>query len=139
MAGISMDVKGITPLKRKLNGQFANVLDGTLAAVHKPIRMVMQASLQQVPRDTDALAQSAYEGTPYFDGNFVIMEFGYGGPNVQTNPKTGQGTDDYAWIVHEDMTVNHPIGKSKFLEDPINEHAPHILPRLGMDISRLFR
>lgn len=139
MGQIHFDLKGIVPLKRKLNGQFANVRDGTLAAVHKPIKMIMQESLRQVPKDTNALANSAYEEPPAFDGNGVTISFGYGGSNAQVNPRTGQSTTDYAWIVHERLDTVHPIGKAKYLEDPINDIAPNILHMIGNDLSRFFR
>jgi hypothetical protein len=138
MAGVDFNLNGITPLRRKLNGQFANVRDGTLAAVEKPVRAIMADSAQQVPRDTESMANSAYMTSPRFEGDSVVIEFGYGGPNAQVNPRTGQNTDEYAYIVHEDLTANHPNGKAKFLEDPINTHAPNILTDLGGDISKFF-
>jgi hypothetical protein len=36
---------------------------------------------------------------------------------------------DYAVIVHEDLEAIHPVGKAKFLEDPIRDYASEKFPR----------
>lgn len=139
MARVEIHVSGIKALKRELNGRFANAARGTLAAVHKPARDVMRASSAQVPRDTEALANSAFLRAPYLIGDEVIVEFGYGSTYVGINPKTGQSSDEYAWIVHEDLEAKHPIGKAKFLEDPLVAYAPQILSNIGGSLSKFFK
>jgi len=38
---------------------------------------------------------------------------------------------DYAVYVHENLEANHPIGKAKFLEDPVNRALPELPQRIA--------
>lgn len=81
---------------------------------------VIDASLEQIPRKTGALANSTFKDSKTTDTS-VQVTFGYGGGNEQVNPETGVSTAEYAVEVHEDLQAMHPNGKAKFLEDPSNE------------------
>jgi len=87
---------------------------------------IMKESLEEVPRETGALADSAFieqEGT--------TVVFGYGGPNVQNNEKSKELTEEYMVAVHERLDVKHPVGKAKFLEDPVNNHSDSFFTKLS--------
>lgn len=96
----------------------------TLAACEE----IMAESKKQVPRDSNTLANSAY-----FDikGNYrtgFYAEIGYGGNGNPINPKTGQRASEYMVVVHEDLSAHHPIGKAKFLEDPVRDYQRKLNP-----------
>jgi hypothetical protein len=48
---------------------------------------------------------------------------GYGGNGNPINPKTGYPASSYMLAVHEDLLAFHPVGKAKFLEDPVRDYA----------------
>lgn len=129
---VDFQISGMKELKGTLQRQSVLFVKETKKAVREEAEQIMDESLKEVPRDTEALANSAYIDQDA-EGN---VTFGYGGPNAQINPKTGQSTEEYMLAVHERLDVNHPNGKAKFLEDPINRRTAAIENRL---ISRLRR
>ncbi len=38
----------------------------------------------------------------------------------------GGPAKDYIYRQHQDMTLNHPVGKAKFITDPVNDNAPDL-------------
>ena len=95
---------------------------GTKKATINACEEILEESLKQVPRDTETLAKSGYIEIKGAYKNFT-GEVGYGGNGDPINPKTGEPASSYALIVHEDLTAEHPVGKAKFLEDPVREYA----------------
>lgn len=98
-----------------------HVENGTKKATVEAIEEIYIESLYEVPRDTDTLYKSAYYevrgSSPQFEG-YV----GYGGNKDPVNPRTGERASEYMVAVHEDLTARHPIGKAKFLEDPVRRY-----------------
>lgn len=84
---------------------------------------IMAASQPLVPVDTAALRSSDYVAEPEVleGGRTVRVELGYGGPAAKINPKTGESTDGYALVVHENLEAFHKVGTAKFLELPFNQ------------------
>lgn len=102
---------------------------GTRKATLEACRVISEDSLNQVPRDTDTLAQSQFwEVTGNYRVGFSAV-IGYGGNGDPINPRTGQRASSYMVAVHENLTANHPIGKAKFLEDPVRAYALERFPR----------
>jgi len=58
---------------------------------------------------------------PEIDGDYVTVEFGYGGPAAKINPKTGESTDAYALFVHENLQAHHKVGQALYLGQPFIE------------------
>lgn len=85
--------------------------------VREEAESLQRDSLEQVPKDTETLANSSYV-EEQSDGSFVVG-YGRGG----TNPKSHAPAANYMVKIHEDMSLNHPNGKAKFLEDPAREHG----------------
>lgn len=81
---------------------------------------IMEASKGLVPVDTSALRSSGYVKEPVRDINMITVELGYGGPAARINKKSGESTDGYALIVHENLEAFHPVGTAKFLEMPFD-------------------
>lgn len=109
------------------------VLRGTKKATTAACQDILAESLRQVPRRTGALARSAFyrvEGS-YRDFTGIV---GYG--NGAMNDARGVPVDTYMIAVHEDLSAVHPVGKAKFLEDPVREYELNYSPRATMIIRR---
>lgn len=78
----------------------------TLEAVGKE---AFAESQSQVPVRTGALRASGSTQGPEQSGDAVNFYITYGG-----------GLVNYAWIVHEDVTVSHRNGKAHYLSDPVD-------------------
>lgn len=103
-----------------------NVASGTKKATVAACEEIMRESKLQVPRLTETLLASAfYEVKRRADVSSWVYEalLGYGGNGDPINPTTGQRASSYMVAVHEDLEANHPVGKAKFLEDPVREYA----------------
>ena len=124
---VTMDVN-FSGFHKKCEAAISKVAQSTKKATTAACREIMSESLKQVPRDTEALASSAfYEVKHAPDYGFeAILGYGRGG---EVNPKTGVPVEDYAVVVHEDLEAKHPVGKAKFLEDPIRDFASRKFPR----------
>ena len=108
--------------KARLNAAIDKVDRGTKKATIEACQEILADSLEEVPRDTNNLANSAYYEVQGAYKNFT-GEVGYGGNDDPISPKTGQKASEYALIVHEDLNADHPVGKAKFLEDPVRRYA----------------
>ena len=121
--------------RRSLN-QFAancevairNVSNGTKKATVAACEEILGNSMAQVPKDTYTLLMSAfYEVSRRDDTAASTYSYeaivGYGGNGDPVNPNTGRRASSYMVKVHEDLSVQHPTGKAKFLEDPVREYA----------------
>ena len=121
MSNLSINISGFEKLEANLKAYMQDIPDATMDQLHEVASHIMINSQDEVPIDTKALIKS---GFIVEEGNSIIA--GYGGPNAKINPKTGILTEEYALKVHEDLSVNHPVGKAKFLEDPFNEAVQNL-------------
>lgn len=94
---------------------------GTKKATEAAAKEIYYRSLAQVPRETNTLANSAFYEVIGHYRNFEAI-IGYGGEGDPINPISGARASEYMIAVHEDLNAHHPIGKAKFLEDPIREY-----------------
>lgn len=133
----SCKIGGIQRVSKELQLAPSKVGKAALAGMVEHAQHVMTLSRAQVPRSTGALAESGYVGVPLATRYTVTVPLGYGGPNDQVNPITGQLASKYAVPVHERVEVPHENGKAKFLEDPLNESAAHLLDSVGKHIRAL--
>lgn len=111
-----------------------NVGRGTKKATEAACQEILGDSMAQVPKDTMTLLMSAfYEVSRRTDTSATTWAYeaiiGYGGNGDPVNPKTGLRASSYMLAVHEDLTAYHPVGKAKFLEDPLREYAREKFPR----------
>ena len=105
-----------------------NIGKGTKKATEAAAKEIMDESKRQVPKLTETLLASAfYEVTRRTDTSATTWAYeallGYGGNGDPINPLTGEPASSYMVVVHENLDVYHPIGKAKFLEDPVREYA----------------
>jgi hypothetical protein len=85
----------------------------------------MTEAKQETPVDTGALRASGTVLLPEITGDEVLVQMGFGGAAV-----------DYAIYVHEDLEKNHPVGKAKFLEDPLNRRVAGMTDRIAAGMAR---
>lgn len=105
-----------------------NLGRGTKKATVAACEEILEMSRAEVPKDTSTLLASAfYEVRRRSDTAATTWAYegtvGYGGNGDPVNPKTGRRASSYMVKVHEDLSVFHPTGKAKFLEDPVREYA----------------
>lgn len=85
---------------------------------------VMEESKRECPVDTGTLRSSGFVHSPDVERGEMSVALGYGGAAAE-----------YAIFVHEDLTAHHPVGKAKFLEDPIRREVP----RLARDLAEFIK
>lgn len=111
-----------------------NIDRGTKAATIAAAKEIMEASKEQVPKLTCTLLASAfYEVSRRSDTAASTWAYeailGYGGNGDPINPSTGMPASSYMVAVHENLDAVHPVGKAKFLEDPVREYAANKFKR----------
>lgn len=121
--------------QRLLQASLARVERGTKKATIAACEEIKRMTLREVPRMSGTLAKSFFYEVEGRYRNFTA-NIGYGGPNDQTNPDTGQAASEYMIIVHEDLEASHPNGKAKFLEDPIRQYHEKFAVRAALEINR---
>lgn len=93
---------------------------------------VLGVSLERVPMDTGALANSGRVEPPTDNGNEISVKLGYGGVAV-----------NYAWHVHENMNPNvrwsRPGSGPKYLEGPLKEVQDTFPGRIKDAVARGFK
>jgi hypothetical protein len=67
---------------------------------------------------------------PFQDGNRISAAVVAGGPEAP-----------YAVQVHEDLDAEHKVGNAKFVERPLLENAPEVLPGVArrVDLNRIVK
>lgn len=94
--------------------------------MNKYIRDVAAMSLEEVPRDTEVLANSFKVLDPIASDNYIRVTMGYGFGD-EINPKTKRLAGQYALPVHEIYEAKHdPPTKDHYLLDPMIEHSYHL-------------
>lgn len=119
---------------KALDVMMDHVQRGTKKATTAACQEILAESLKQVPRETNTLADSA--GYQVFGAyrNFTgLVGYGYNGNPI--NPKTGQRATEYMVAVHENLFANHPVGKAKFLEDPMKAYQRRILMTFAKNLK----
>jgi hypothetical protein len=120
--------KEVSQFGDKCEASIRNVFRGTKKATEAACQEILGNSMAEVPKDTHTLLMSAfYEVSRRSDTAATTWAYeailGYGGNGDPINPRTGQPASTYMVDVHEDLTARHPVGKAKFLEDPVREYA----------------
>lgn len=122
-ATFTFDSKSLDEFNRQCNVAISKVGNGSRKALLAACNEILDESMIQVPTLTGTLMNSAfYEITGHWKTGWDAV-IGYGGNGDPINPKTGKPASYYAIYVHERLDVHHPIGKAKFLEDPVREYA----------------
>lgn len=128
------DQKSLDHFEAQCEAAIRNIGRGTKKATIAACKEILGNSMAEVPKDTHTLLMSAfYEVSRRTDTAATTWAYeaivGYGGNGDPVNPKTGRRASSYMVKVHEDLSVYHPTGKAKFLEDPVREYAKENFPR----------
>ena len=123
------DKKSLRQFDASLNVALSKLGNGSRKALVAACEEILEASLAQVPRSTETLASSAFFDITGSYSTGWTATVGYGGNSDPINPVTGKPASSYMLAVHEDLNANHPIGKAKYLEDPVREYANRNFPR----------
>lgn len=128
-ATFTFDRGSIDYFDARCNVAISKLGNGSRKALVEACEEILDESLAQVPIETSTLMMSAFwEITGYWKTGWDAV-IGYGGNGNPVNPLTGKPASSYALAVHEDLKAYHPIGKAKFLEDPVREYAATKFPR----------
>jgi hypothetical protein len=116
--------------------------------VDTAVHTILNNSYMYVPRDTNTLAGSGYARTESVIARKLGVDLvtretvftgvvGYGEDTGEINPKTGLKPSQYAWEVHEDLSVKHPNGgEAKFLERAYREYIAEQWPSEMVNAER---
>ena len=117
--------KEVSQFGDRCEASIRNVFRGTKKATEAACQEILDNSMAEVPKDTHTLLMSAFYEVSRRRIKVWAYEaiIGYGGNGDPINPRTGQPASTYMVDVHEDLTARHPVGKAKFLEDPVREYA----------------
>jgi len=108
--------EGIDEFSQWLKDTPGVVVKDVEAALYQEGELVMARSVRRTPVDTGNLRASAHVKRPETSGGKTSVTLAYG-----TN---------YAVYVHEILTANHPVGRSKFLESAMKDAEKVMMPRL---------
>lgn len=100
-------VKGIPAVQQNLAALERSLEKQAAAMVAERLQRIYDRSQELVPVRTGALKASGLIVAVGLSG-----EVGYGGPGA-----------DYAWRVHEDVTISHLQGQAKYLEQAYAEEG----------------
>jgi hypothetical protein len=120
--------------EKSLQAAVSRVQRGTKKATIAACEEIKELTLAEVPRDTETLADSFFYEVQGSYSNFTAT-IGYGGNGDPVNPLTGQHASAYMVAVHEDLSAVHPVGKAKFLEDPIRQYQSKFLTTVAIAIQ----
>lgn len=126
MANVEFSVDASDAIKffDKIKG---NIVSEVKAALYQEALEIMAASKELVPVDTGVLRSSGHVEKPQDDGRGVTVTLGYGG-----------AAQEYALIVHEDLTARHKDGQTaKYLERPMLERQPNVVKNVVAKINRM--
>lgn len=104
----TVQFQGLMEAISNLSGLNRDVSKVLAAAFYQEAEKIMTEAKQEVPVKWGTLRDSGHVPPPQVSGTSVAVEMGFGGPSAP-----------YALKQHEDLTLNHKVGKAKFLEDPV--------------------
>lgn len=124
----------LAEVSAKIDALVERARAGAAAAAYEEGEIEMTMSKRQVPVDTGTLRSTGHVEQPSWTSDQVTVGLGYGGP---AGPGFG-GEVGYAVYVHENLETRHPVGKAKYLEDPMREeiNSGRAVRRMGATIVR---
>lgn len=136
--GLHVSVSGLRKVARNLKLAEEKLISTTGRALYAEGRELIQAAAEEVPKDTLALLKSRYVTPPIRSRGEIKVMCGFGTDKV-INPKTKQPTSQYALAVHERLDVYHPVGKAKYLEDPMRRLKPELEKKIADRVAQMLR
>ena len=129
-------VTGVEELLLDLEADYQEKVRRLQAALFREATRTITRAQLRTPVDEGVLRASGHVGLPTMQGNWVVVELGFGGPAGAGNVG-GSNNDDvgYAVYVHENMTAHHPVGQAKYLESVITERSKGFEDRIAADMN----
>lgn len=94
---------------------------------------VLDMADRLVPVDTGKLRNSWFLEQ---DGNAFKISY----EAIEPWANASNGIYNYAWRIHEDLSLNHPNGgQAKFLEQPLREHHNYLLSIIKENVKKAFK
>ena len=115
---------GVDQVRAKLRAIQAAVTRESSSALYQLGEEIMTEAKRRTPVDTGALVNSGFVERPAKETGRVSVTLGFGGPAV-----------DYAFVVHEDLTVRHPVGQAKYLESAMTEYGLRVYRYLATRVA----
>lgn len=122
--GNSVKITGLPQLRRRMASAAVAQRHAFGAALYREGLRILAQSLRLVPVDTGRLRATGYVSPPtskMFVGQ--VVEVGYG--------------TQYAPRQHEDVSLRHTVGQSKFLQQPAEQAQAGLAARVAADTARL--
>ncbi len=138
MAGPTFTARwdGVARFEQQLKMVFKEILEGAASALFIEAEEVMTEAKIETPVDEGPLRASGHVQLPIVQPTVVDVELGFGGPAGAGNQgETNDKDVGYAVYVHENLTAKHPVGKAKFLEDPIKRRQGSMPARAARRID----
>ena len=123
MSELVIEVDCPEDIAREIQRRADQFPEAAAQALWEESAITMNMSLRECPVDTGRMRATGAGGS-WAGGSersadeLVLMQEG---PD-EISAEIGYYTK-YAWFVHEILTNYHPVGKAKFLEDPVNMRA----------------
>lgn len=132
MAGgleISITADGVTEAIETLDRLAREFPQEVAGALYRRGNEIMADSQENyVPVDQGPLRASGHVELPEINGDDISVLIGYGG-----------GAVDYAFVQHEGLDFEHPVGEAKFLEKPLLKAQPTMANDIVAELAPLLR
>ena len=117
-----MKLTGTTTVEAGIQQGLAAIVKAVAGSVMDEAEAIMATSKEHYcPVDTGILRASGIVLPPVITGQHVDVTMGYGG-----------NASSYALEVHENLSVQHPVGQAKYLEVPILAAASGMVDRIAV-------
>jgi hypothetical protein len=96
-----------------------------VVAVEEEADAILTVAVERIPKETETAAKS---GRVVVDGETVYVSFG---SDADRNPETGQPSNSYIEVLHEDLERHHPNGQALFLKSAADEAQAGMAERVA--------
>lgn len=121
-------MEGVDDLRRALKKAGAMGPTALASAMVVEQEVVMSIAKPRTPVDKGPLRASGTVLPPEVSGTRITVASGFGG-----------AASDYALTQHEDLTLSHSVGQSKFLESAFNERKGGMGTRLALGVGKALK
>lgn len=118
-------MEGVDDLRRALKKAGALAPTALASAMVVEQEVVMSIAKPRTPVDKGPLRASGTVLPPEVSGTSITVASGFGGAAKQ-----------YAVVQHEDLSLSHSVGQSKFLESAFNERKSGMGKRLALGVGK---
>jgi len=125
------ELTGLDTVRQNLVALPAMLLGLGGIALQQEADAILEASQPLVPVDTGSLRRSGRVDDVVLNGPVVSSGVRYGG----REGILGRIPEQYAYIVHENVTTHHPIGQDHYLSLPLFAATSGMLARIAEQLG----